>query len=179
MKVEDRQAEPVNLSAPTRAARGRNHRLKRVALIVETAIAPRRRMLAGVARYMHEHDPWAIYLKPNGEGFMTGDEIVLADYADTLQRLADAGGDDFYSGEIARIAAADFAVHDALVSPEDLRDYAVIDQAIIRGDYRGYEITSPAPPGSGSQELVRLGAVREAGLRVSLVPYGGLVRKLE
>ena len=42
-----------------------NHRLKRVALIVETAIAPRRRMLAGVARYIHEHEPWSIYLKPN------------------------------------------------------------------------------------------------------------------
>src|SRR5687767_1233398 len=39
--------------------------LRRVALIVESALAPRRRMLAGVARYMHEHEPWAIYLKPN------------------------------------------------------------------------------------------------------------------
>src|SRR4051812_48830640 len=39
-------------------------RLKRVALIVETAVAPRRRMLAGVARYIHEHEPWATYLKP-------------------------------------------------------------------------------------------------------------------
>jgi LacI family transcriptional regulator len=39
---------------------------RRVALIVETAVAPRRRMLAGVARYIHEHEPWAIYLKPYG-----------------------------------------------------------------------------------------------------------------
>src|SRR5687768_14846400 len=41
-------------------------RRKRVALIVESQQAPRRRMLTGVARYMHEHDPWAIYLKPAG-----------------------------------------------------------------------------------------------------------------
>jgi LacI family transcriptional regulator len=33
---------------------------------VETAVAPRRRILAGVARYVREHDPWAIYLKPYG-----------------------------------------------------------------------------------------------------------------
>src|SRR5438874_12962170 len=39
---------------------------RRVALIVESAQAPRRRMLAGVARYVHEHEPWAIYLKPSG-----------------------------------------------------------------------------------------------------------------
>ena len=39
---------------------------RRVALIVESAVAPRRRMLSGVSRYIHEHDPWAIYLKPFG-----------------------------------------------------------------------------------------------------------------
>src|SRR2546423_10121108 len=41
-------------------------RLRHVALIVESAVAPRRMMLAGVARYVQEHEPWAIYLKPFG-----------------------------------------------------------------------------------------------------------------
>src|SRR4051812_15672750 len=41
-------------------------RLKHVALIVESAVAPRRMMLTGVARYVQEHEPWAIYLKPYG-----------------------------------------------------------------------------------------------------------------
>src|SRR5436309_12944630 len=40
--------------------------LKHVALIVESAVAPRRMMLSGVARYVQEHEPWAIYLKPFG-----------------------------------------------------------------------------------------------------------------
>jgi LacI family transcriptional regulator len=40
--------------------------LRRVALIMNSQVAPRRRMLAGVARYMHEHEPWAIYMKPFG-----------------------------------------------------------------------------------------------------------------
>src|SRR2546423_11722852 len=40
--------------------------LKHVALIVESAVAPRRMMLAGVARYIQEHEPWAVYLKPYG-----------------------------------------------------------------------------------------------------------------
>ena len=61
-------------------------RLKRVALIVESAVAPRRRMLGGVARYIHEHEPWAIYLKPYGvEKFLyhwlrewNGDGIIAA-----------------------------------------------------------------------------------------------------
>lgn len=41
-------------------------RLRRVALIAETQVSPRRRMINGVARYIREHDPWAIYLKPFG-----------------------------------------------------------------------------------------------------------------
>src|SRR5436309_14462776 len=40
--------------------------LKHVALIVESAVAPRRMMLTGVARYIQEHEPWAVYLKPFG-----------------------------------------------------------------------------------------------------------------
>jgi LacI family transcriptional regulator len=41
-------------------------RLRHVALIVESAVAPRRMMLSGVARYIQEHEPWAVYLKPYG-----------------------------------------------------------------------------------------------------------------
>lgn len=41
-------------------------RIKHVALIVESAVAPRRMMLTGVARYIQEHEPWAVYLKPFG-----------------------------------------------------------------------------------------------------------------
>lgn len=40
--------------------------IKRIALIVESAVAPRRMMLTGVARYIQEHEPWSVYLKPVG-----------------------------------------------------------------------------------------------------------------
>jgi LacI family transcriptional regulator len=39
---------------------------KHVALIVEAAIAPRRLLLTGIARYIQEHEPWCVYLKPVG-----------------------------------------------------------------------------------------------------------------
>src|SRR5438105_13037867 len=50
----------------SRARNGKLQRLRHVALIVESAVAPRRMMLTGVARYIQEHDPWAVYLKPMG-----------------------------------------------------------------------------------------------------------------
>lgn len=67
--------------------RGGNGRsLRHVALIVESAVAPRRMMLSGVARYIQEHEPWAVYLKPFGVeksldkwlGGWQGDGIIAA-----------------------------------------------------------------------------------------------------
>ena len=58
----------TNLSEKSRTSQ----RIRRVALIMETAVAPRRRMLDGLARYIQEHDPWALYLKP----FMTGGRLT-------------------------------------------------------------------------------------------------------
>jgi len=55
-------------AAATRAAKSaaanRGRRVRHVALIVEAVIAPRRQMLRGVAQYIQEHEPWALYLKP-------------------------------------------------------------------------------------------------------------------
>lgn len=101
-----------------------------------------------------------IYLKPDGSPYGVGDRIVLADYAVTLQQLALAGGDDFYSGEIARAAGEDFTNHNGLFSSEDLREYEVFDQGIVRSDYRGYEITSPSPPSSGTQTIEMLNILK-------------------
>src|SRR3954469_17422041 len=58
--------KPQLLPSPARGRGGRPHKLRHVALIVESAVAPRRMMLAVVARYVQEHEPWAIYLKPYG-----------------------------------------------------------------------------------------------------------------
>lgn len=46
---------------------------RRVALIIESQIAPRRRMLEGVARYMQEHGAWDTYLKPYATAYSFAD----------------------------------------------------------------------------------------------------------
>jgi len=104
------------------------------------------------------------YLKPDGSPYETGDTLVQPEYANTLQQLADAGGDDFYTGEIAREAMKDFAYHDGLISADDLSDYTVIDQSIVRTDYHGYDITSPGPPSSGVQLLEILNILKRLDL---------------
>jgi LacI family transcriptional regulator len=44
------------------AVRNRPH----VALLVETSLAPGRDILRGIARYVSEHQPWALYHEPHG-----------------------------------------------------------------------------------------------------------------
>src|SRR5688572_16102309 len=41
-------------------------RRRRVALIIETSLAPGREMLAGIARYSREHGPWSTVWAPRG-----------------------------------------------------------------------------------------------------------------
>jgi gamma-glutamyltranspeptidase/glutathione hydrolase len=76
--------------------------------------------------------------------------------AKALQRLATHGARDFYSGEIAGRIAADFARHGSFVTAEDLAAYRVQEGAPVIGTYRGYQIASNPPPGSGAVLIAML-----------------------
>ncbi len=62
---------------------------KRVALIIDSMMAPRRAMMNGVARFMQEHESWSIYLKPP---YVTGT---------LMQWLEDWGGDGILLGNVS------------------------------------------------------------------------------
>ncbi|CAN5577105.1 DNA-binding transcriptional regulator [soil metagenome] len=73
-KQRKRAVEPQ--SRPSRAPIIAARRVRHVALIVDTAVAPRRQMLRGVAQYIQEHEPWAVYLKPEGVAKALGDWLL-------------------------------------------------------------------------------------------------------
>src|SRR5438270_4057037 len=52
-----------------------------------------------------------------------GEPLVQADYARTLERLAEAGPEDFYTGEIGARIAADFQAGGGFITLEDLAGY--------------------------------------------------------
>ena len=93
------------------------------------------------------------YLQPDGSVYQPGERLRLPELAGTLQRLADAGGDDFYSGDIAREIAADLAEHGGLVTADDLGAYEVYEYPPLRAGYRGLEVTTSSAPSSGPQLL--------------------------
>ena len=92
----------------------------------------------------------------HGQPYALGDRIRLPDLARTLARIRDQGRDGFYTGETARLIAAEMQRGGGLITEQDLAQYQAKERAPIRGTYRGYEIISMPPPSSGGVALVEM-----------------------
>lgn len=90
-----------------------------------------------------------VYFRPDGGLKEIGDIVVNPDMANTLERLAHAGPDAFYRGEIAEQIADDFARNGGLISHRDLAEYQLSVTQPLWGEYRGHRISTSPPPGSG------------------------------
>jgi gamma-glutamyltranspeptidase/glutathione hydrolase len=90
-----------------------------------------------------------IYLHPEGRFFEVGEVLRQPDYARTLERLAADGPEDFYTGRLGAEIAADLEANGAYVTRGDLEGYTARHGEPVRGTYRGFEVASNPPPGSG------------------------------
>lgn len=97
-----------------------------------------------------------IYLKPNGQPYDTGEIIRNPDYAATLRDLAQVGPNDFYHGELAQRMAADLEANGSFVTAGDLATYAMREDAVVTGTYRGYTVTSANAPHGGPTLIAML-----------------------
>jgi gamma-glutamyltranspeptidase / glutathione hydrolase len=92
----------------------------------------------------------------NGSFLKDGDVLRQLELAETLSRLQRRGPREFYTGETARLIAADMKRHNGLVTLRDLRNYRPRERAPLRGTYRGNPIISMPPPSSGGVALVEM-----------------------
>ena len=90
-----------------------------------------------------------VFIEEDGTAYDAGDLLKQPALAQTITRLAEAGAEDFYKGEIAQQIAADMAANGGYVSVDDLAAYEVLNGRHIRTQYRGYEIHSLAAPAGG------------------------------
>ena len=90
------------------------------------------------------------------KGFFEGDILVQKNLAKTLERIAQNGKEEFYSGETAKKIANFFQNNGGILSLEDLKDYNLKIRKPICGSYRLYEICSMAPPSSGGIALIQI-----------------------
>lgn len=93
---------------------------------------------------------------PSGRPPSIGQRIVRTDYGRTLRQIADEGAEALYSGALARTVVADMQANGGLITLPDLAEYRVHERAPVRGQYRGHEIVSAAPPSSGGTHIVQM-----------------------
>ena len=91
-----------------------------------------------------------------GDLYSVGDTIANPDLARTYERLAAAGPDDFYRGEIAAAISADFAASGGFISADDLAGYRPQVTRPVEGSYRGRRLLAVGPPAGGMTLLQML-----------------------
>ena len=91
----------------------------------------------------------AAFRKPDGTRWREGDRLIQRDLADTLDRIAIRGPDEFYVGETARKTVAHMEKLGGLVTLDDLAAYRAVARAPVRGTYKGFDLYGMGPPASG------------------------------
>ncbi len=92
----------------------------------------------------------------DGDHFKEGDVLRQPDLARTLGRIEKQGAREFYTGETARLIAEDMARNNGLITMKDLADYKPVEREPLRGNYRGHEIITMAPPSSGGIVMLQI-----------------------
>ena len=97
-----------------------------------------------------------LFLNPDGSALQPGTMHRQPELAATLHAIAEDGPDAFYRGAIATALVAASRAGGGLLTADDLSSYAVNDGQPVSCAYRGYTITSAAPPSSGGTTLCEI-----------------------
>ena len=130
----------------------------------------------------HTAEGRAIY-GPQGDRLVAGDRLVMTDLASTLERLAERGPDDLYTGELARAIVAHLREGGGAITRRDLAEYRVIRRRPVRVRFLGHEFESNPPPsaggiliGLGVSLLDRLGPAEPPGSAEAIAQLVELMR---
>ena len=96
-----------------------------------------------------------IYLK-NGKPYNVGDILKNPDLAKTMEKIIDKGEKAIYEGEIADSIVKSAQAAGGLLSIEDMKNYKIKITDPVKGNYRGYEIYTAAPPSSGGAHIIQI-----------------------
>ncbi len=98
----------------------------------------------------------AFFFKPDGAPYRQGEILKQRDLADTLERIAKKGADEFYKGRTAQLLVAEMQKGGGLISMDDLAKYHTVTRKPVSGTYRGYDIYSMPPPSSGGVHIIQM-----------------------
>lgn len=88
--------------------------------------------------------------------YEVGDKVVFSALADTLERIAKNGRDEFYKGKTAQKIVDFIQKNRGLITMEDLAKYEAIWRAPITYTYKDLTLTSMSPPSSGGVTIAQI-----------------------
>ena len=97
----------------------------------------------------------------NGAFFEAGETLAQPELAQTLERLAKNGPNEFYEGETAARFAAEMAKHGGLITTADLKSYRAIERTPLTGRYKGYTVITAPPSSSGGIAVLEMMGILE------------------
>lgn len=108
------------------------------------------RNTAEYTRPLKEGNASAVFLDRDGEPFPAGFVFRQPALSKTLRRLASAGLEDFYRGEIATEICRDMRAHEGFVDREDLRAALEVQECLpLKAAFAGQDVLSLGPPAGG------------------------------
>lgn len=88
--------------------------------------------------------------------YKAGDTLRMPVLAETLERIAKNGRNEFYKGKTAKILAEKMKEIGGIISLEDLKAYQAVWRAPLVFPYRDLKVISMAPPSSGGITLAQI-----------------------
>ena len=100
---------------------------------------------------------WMATFAPEGRAPKIGEKFVCEAQARTLERIAETGGEAFYSGDLAEKIAAHARRTGGAMTEEDLAEHRVDWVDTMTVDFGGYALHEIPPNGQGIAALIALG----------------------
>ncbi|MBA2382589.1 MAG: gamma-glutamyltransferase [Chloroflexi bacterium] len=106
-------------------------------------------VLPDVVEAMGERSGFERVYRPHGRPWRPGERVRLPALAETLERLADVGFEDFYDGDLGERQARGLAAAGSAIGVADLRAHVSTWTNPIATEYRGVRVTTHPPNSSG------------------------------
>ncbi|GGC65761.1 gamma-glutamyltransferase [Siccirubricoccus deserti] len=97
----------------------------------------------------------ALFL-PGGMPLKPGARVVMGAAAETLATIARDGPGALHGGPVGAAVATEVTKRGGILAEADLRDFALLERAPVRGSYRGFEVVGPPPPSSGGVHVIQM-----------------------
>lgn len=105
------------------------------------------------------------FLRQDGSAKQEGDKITLPELAATLEKIAVAGPDAFYKGEVAAAIVAAAGAAGGVLTEADLAGFEPVWRDPVALDFAGHRVVTMAPPSSAGVALEVLGMLAGDDLR--------------